>query len=173
MYKIRHTNYEPDKERIFELVRAIDETISFDTVSELIDNCMNGDKKNVNFNDIEEHPAVKEARKVLEQRRFENDLKMIKDEYPEETAASVWDFGEPFLSLIMTGLVDALTAYEAYMAHKKRIRKHEPPFIGGAATSSASDKEFFTPEEVDRLPLSDYDDPVIMRKIRNSMLRWK
>lgn len=35
-----------------------------------------------------------------------------------------------------------------------------------------SDGEYFTSEEVDKLPASAYDNPKIMEKIRRSMLRW-
>ena len=97
---------------------------------------------------------------------------MIKREYPEEKALSVWEFGEPFLSLVMTGLVDALTAYEAYMAHKKRHERTKPPYLGGVSENYPK-KEFYTPDEVDRLPKEALEDERIMEKIRNSMLRWK
>ena len=39
-------------------------------------------------------------------------------------------------------------------------------------SDSKVEKEFFTPEEVDRLRPEDYDNPKIMEKVRKSMLRW-
>ncbi len=163
--------FEPDIQKIFGLVNQIDEGISFDTVKRIIESCLM-EEKDLKYSSPEEHPAVTEAKKVLERKRFEDDLRLIKEFYPEETASSVWEFDEPFISLIMTGLVDALTAYEAYMAHKRRIKKDAVPEILGVR-SVTTQKEFFTPEEVDRLTKEDYDDPDIMRKVRNSMLYWK
>ncbi len=171
MFKKKNPVYEPDCRRIYEMVKELDGSISYETVKGIIDGCIREDEKNT-FYSVEDHPAVKEARKVLERKRFEDDLKMIKDEYPEETAQSVWEFDEPFLSLIMTGLVDALTAYEAYMAHKRRMKRNEVPSIGGVTNTSAMKKEYYTPEEVDRLTDRDYDDPAVMRAVRRSMIMW-
>jgi hypothetical protein len=37
----------------------------------------------------------------------------------------------------------------------------------------APEKEFYTPEEVDRLSKNDYDNPKIMARVRRSMTRWR
>lgn len=169
--KSTKTNYNPDVKRIYETAKKIDESISYDTVKEIIENCISQDPKNT-FYSAEDHPAVREARKVLEKKRFEDDLKMIREEYPEETATSVWEFDEPFLSLVMTGLVDALTAYEAYIAAKRRKLRTAPPAIGGVGSYGSENKEYYTPEEVDRLTDRDYENPEIMRAVRRSMVLW-
>ncbi|MBE6038569.1 MAG: hypothetical protein E7218_05120 [Anaerofustis stercorihominis] len=162
--------YELDTERIFSLVRELDENIDRASVERIIEECF-GDE--TNEYDIENHPAVIQARKIIEQKRFDEDLRMIKREYPDENAQSVWELGDPFISLVMTGIVDALTAYEAYRAYRQRMGKALTPEIGGVNTGYGVVKEFYSPEEVDRLTAKDYEDPRVMKKVRNSMLRWK
>lgn len=39
--------------------------------------------------------------------------------------------------------------------------------------SHIEEKTFYTPEEVDKLTRKDYENPVIMKRVRESMLRWK
>ena len=34
-------------------------------------------------------------------------------------------------------------------------------------------KDYYTPEDVDKLTQKDYDDPIVMKRVRESMLRWK
>lgn len=65
------------------------------------------------------------------------------------------------------------TVYELY---EKTQEKEEPPIEKmGSMTNKGKkeEKDFFTPEEVDKLTDKDFDDPKIMEKVRKSMLRWK
>lgn len=46
--------------------------------------------------------------------------------------------------------------------------------MGGLNTTTTADKEFYTPDEVDRLTDEDYEkNPKLLSKVRNSMLKWK
>lgn len=45
---------------------------------------------------------------------------------------------------------------------------------GSAKDSGASKlKEYYSPEDVDNLSAKDYDDPEIMKRVRQSMMKWK
>lgn len=62
---------------------------------------------------------------------------------------------------------------EVYKQYAKTVKPQVEP-IGSMKNGSHDDgKTFYTPEEVDRLRPEDYDNPVIMRNVRESMKRWK
>jgi len=64
-------------------------------------------------------------------------------------------------------------AYDALQAKKARDTKPIPQNIGAVNSSSSKEKDFYTPEEVDKLTSKDYDNPKIMERVRQSMLKWK
>lgn len=50
------------------------------------------------------------------------------------------------------------------------------PASTGSSKSTTPDnqiKEYYTPEEVDKLSSKDLDNPTILKRVRNSMKRWK
>lgn len=122
---------------------------------------------------INESPEVIKAKEIIKQAALDNDLKMIKQAYPDVDVQSPLELGETFISLMATGRIDALTAYEAQLAMENRNKKPVPPSTGDIKTTGSAEKDYFTSAEVDKLPESAYDDPKIMKKIRASMLRWK
>jgi len=118
-------------------------------------------------------PVVLEARRVINEAQFAEDLAAIKQAYPEEHAGSVWELGDVYIQLAASGTVDALTAYEAAKAYEARTKAPVPPSTGSAKSNGGPvEKEFYTPDEVDRLTPRDYDDPKIMERVRKSMTKW-
>lgn len=122
----------------------------------------------------QDHPYLMWARDIIDDRTFEQDLSAIKNVYPEVKEASVWELGDIYVRLMASGAVDAVTAYEAQRAYNSRQSRPVPPSIGPAKSGGLKpDKEFYTPEEVDRLTDADYDDPKVMQRVRKSMTLWK
>jgi len=124
--------------------------------------------------DADSRQTLRWAQTIIDDRTFERDLQEIKAVYPDVKCGNVWELGEVYLRLMLTGEVDAVTAYEAQTASERRGRKAAPPSAGSARSGGmAPEKEFYTPEEVDRLSKNDYDNPKIMARVRKSMTRWR
>ncbi len=63
---------------------------------------------------------------------------------------------------------------EVYSMYKKMNNTSVTEKIGSMKNGAqAEEKQFYTPEEVDKLTSKDYDDPKIMRKVRESMKHWR
>lgn len=123
---------------------------------------------------VQDHPYLLWARDIIDDRTFEQDLSAVKAAYPEVKESSVWELGDVYIRLMASGAVDAVTAYEAQRAYNSRQSRPAPPSIGPAASGGLKpEKEFYTPEEVDRLSKEDYDNPKIMQRVRKSMTMWK
>ncbi len=126
------------------------------------------------LSDIQKHPAMRWAREIIDERTFESDLAAIKAVYPDVAQKSVWELGDVYLRLMLSGAVDAVTAYEAQLASDTRNARTAPPSTGSAGAGGMKpEKEFYTPEEVDRLSRTDYDNPRIMERVRRSMTKWR
>ena len=85
---------------------------------------------------------------------------------------SIDDLDESFAKLVEAG-VDEETAYFAVKAQKEYSQKDIPDIAGAVNSSSVGEKDYYTPEEVDRLSEKDLDDPNIWEKVRKSMTKWK
>ena len=128
---------------------------------------------------VENDPAYKDAvaerdrlQDVLIRDRMARDIEALKAAHPEITADSVEDLGEDFGKLIGLGW-SAEEAYSAIQAKSKSNQKTPPPSIGSVKSQAAADKEFYTPEEVDRITREDLrKDPTLMDKIKRSMAKW-
>lgn len=119
-------------------------------------------------------PAIMKAREIIRQSTISEDLRAIKEAYPEADVSSIEDMGEVFFSLMASGSVDAVTAYEAQALYESRKNSNIPSSMGSVRASGATgEKEYYSPEEVDRLSDSDFDsDPNLWGKVRKSMLKW-
>lgn len=61
-----------------------------------------------------------------------------------------------------------------YQSYLKQMPKPEAEAIGSLKNNnSQEEKIFYTPDEVDKLTSKDYDDPIVMKNVRNSMKKWK
>ncbi len=121
------------------------------------------------------HPAVQWAKDIIDERTFDADLAAIKNVYPDITQQSVWELGDIYIKLMLSGTVDAVTAYETQLAYNARGAQSPAPPSAGSARSGGMmpEKEYYTPDEVDRLTSEDYDNPRIMQRVRRSMTKWK
>ena len=100
---------------------------------------------------------------------MERDLAAIRK--IDNTVKKLDDLGPEFASLVNSG-VDAQTAYFAVKAKEQANTKPKPKDIG-AIGSGTKEKDYYTPDEVDRLTDEEMNDPKIRAKVRKSMTKWK
>ena len=95
------------------------------------------------------------------------DLAQIREMDPSVEDLSM--LGEDFARLIAAG-IDAKTANAAICQVKS---SQTPPDVGAVDGHSSGEKDFYLPEEVDRLSERDLEDPKIWERVRASMTKWK
>ena len=101
------------------------------------------------------------------ERRMQEDLAAIRELDP--TVGSLEELGEQFGKMISLG-VDAPVAFAAIrQSHRAKM----PPSLGALESQSGREKQFYSPEEVDRLSPAELGDPDVWERVRASMTRWK
>lgn len=143
---------------------------------------------------VEEARAVREADEAnnakLAQMQAENefyrtkaiqaamaeDLAKLKSTYPEDKTIQnlkdINDLGQEYFALL-GALNDPTLAYDALQIKKNRETKPIPKDIGATNASSGKEKDFYTPDEVDKLTEADYEkNPKLWGVVRKSMLKW-
>ena len=100
---------------------------------------------------------------------MERDLAAIRK--IDKTVKKLDDLGPEYAHLVNSG-VDAETAYFAGKAKEQANTKPKPKDIG-AIGAGTKEKDYYTPDEVDRLTDQELDDPKIRAKVRKSMTKWK
>jgi hypothetical protein len=133
---------------------------------------------------LESNPEVIELRRFKAEQiakaqaeSLARDLAEIKAKYPNETAADIKELGETFAKLRAAG-VDNLTAYRAIKPDSTvsvTPKTEEPPLpetgaVNGAAATE--EKEYYTPQEVDKLTKKDLSNPTVWERVRASMTKW-
>lgn len=118
------------------------------------------------------HDATERAEDIIREGIFKSDLEEIKSAFPEVKADSVFDLGDDFVALMQTGKVEPVAAYAACLQMQALGKKEKPASMGGVKSGGAAEKDYYTPDEVDRLPKSAYDNPKVMDRIRRSMPKW-
>lgn len=110
---------------------------------------------------------------VLVRDRMARDLETLKALHPDIKVDSVEDLGEDFGKLIGLGW-SAIEAYSAIQAKENSNKKEPPPSTGSVKSQAAAEKEYYSPEDVDRITRDDLrKDPTLMDKIKRSMAKWK
>lgn len=104
------------------------------------------------------------------ERIMQDDLKRIQN--IDATVKSLDDLGNDFFMLIESGL-DAEIAFNAVQAKRLKETKIAPNEIGKINSISKSEKTYYTPSEVDKLTSKDLDNPKIMKRVMESMTKWK
>lgn len=104
------------------------------------------------------------------ERIMQDDLKRIQSIDP--TIKSLEELGNDYFKLIESGL-DAEIAFNAVQAKKQRETKIAPTEIGKVNAQSKTEKEYYSPAEVDKLTEKELSDPKIWERVRNSMTKWK
>lgn len=118
--------------------------------------------------------ATEKAEEIIRQSMLDADLQAIKQAYPDVKAKNAFELGDTYVALMQTGKVNALAAYAAQLQMEALGKKEAPPSMGDIKSGGAdSEKEYYSPEDVDRLPKDAYNNPKIMEKIRKSMPKWK
>lgn len=104
------------------------------------------------------------------ERLMEDDLKKIQKLDP--SVKSLDELGEDYFNLIQAG-VDGEVAFEAVKAKKQRETIIPPAEVGKVNSNSKAEKDYYTPEEVDRLSEKELENPKIWEVVRKSMTKWK
>ena len=113
-------------------------------------------------------------RQELARRQREQDVAELQAKYPADKIDAD-SLGEQYAKLRAAG-VDNLTAYAAVRTVSEMAAAQQPappPDTGAVGTAAEQEKDFYTPEEVDRLTSKQLDDPKIMEKVMKSMTKWK
>ncbi|MBE6953099.1 MAG: hypothetical protein E7452_06060 [Ruminococcaceae bacterium] len=108
-------------------------------------------------------------RMVREYRRAD-ELRSLQAHDPTANLTDLAALGEDYARLRRAG-VGAVAAYEA--VKYQRAKGEIPPDTGALGSDRAQEKEFYTPDEVDRLTSRELDDPKIMERVMRSMTKWK
>lgn len=118
--------------------------------------------------------AVMQELETLRQRErervFADDLKTIQGLDPK--VKDLKELGEEFWKLKAAG-VDTVIAFNAVNTKKQSEKVTPPPVMGKVNSSTTAQKDFYTPEEVDRLTEADLDNPKVMETVMKSMPKWK
>lgn len=103
---------------------------------------------------------------------LERDLAAIREEHPE-AAQTIGELPEEFLRIMATGQVDAVTGWEIMLAAQNR-RRAVAPMAPGELGQAGGEKDFYSPEEVDRLKKEDFErDPQLLKVVERSMTKWR
>ena len=107
-------------------------------------------------------------------RTFDDDLRAVKAAYPEVKAKSIYDLGSKFYSIMKLGDLSAVEAYEVVQKLEAKSKVQPPPSIGSVREgASASGKNFYSSDDVDRLSERELDDPKILERVFKSMTKWR
>lgn len=102
----------------------------------------------------------------------QRELQQIREHDPEAVIPSMDALGEDYRKLRCAG-VNTIAAYEAVKQARGAGVRRMPPDTGAVGGDGPREKEYYTPDEVDRLTPSQLDDPRIMERVMQSMRRWK
>lgn len=103
------------------------------------------------------------------QQKMEADLAAIRKLDPG--VKSLDDLGPEYFRLIQAG-VSGEIAYRAVKGQQESTKAAPPQKIGKVNAKTKAEKDFFTPEEVDKLSPAELDDPKTMEKVMKSMTKW-
>lgn len=103
------------------------------------------------------------------QQKMEADLAAIRKLDPG--VKSLDDLGPEYFRLIQAG-VSGEVAYRAIKSKEDSTKAAPPQKIGRINAKTKAEKDFFTPEEVDKLSPAELDDPKTMEKVMKSMTKW-
>lgn len=107
--------------------------------------------------------------KAREHRRiFDDDLKAVRDVWPDFSGEDVFSLGQDFMLLRAAG-VDAVTAVEAVRLSAARREGTPPPTTGPVKGQGGAQGEFFSQGELDALTPRDLNDPRILKKAIRSL----
>lgn len=121
---------------------------------------------------VKQQRELEYYRNIAAQHQRDTDLAELKAKFPADNVESIEALGEQFAKLRLAG-VDNLTAYAAVRATKQATAKPVPPDTGAVGNAGSQERDYYTPEEVDKLTPKQLDDPKIMDKVMKSMTKWK
>lgn len=114
--------------------------------------------------------ALAKANSQLREYRRAAELRELQEHDPQANLTDAEALGPEYAKLRRAG-VSAVAAYEAL--RYQRAVGEVPPNTGAIGTDRETEKEYYSPEEVDRLTSRELDDPKIMERVMKSMTKWK
>ena len=121
---------------------------------------------------LRQQDELRYYRNIVAQQQKERDLAELKSKFPTDKIEKMEDLGEQYAKLRLAG-VDNAVAYAAIRATKQADTKPTPPDTGAVGMAETTERDYYTPEEVDKLTPKQLDDPKIMDKVMKSMTKWK
>lgn len=104
------------------------------------------------------------------ERIMQDDLQRIQKLDP--TVKSLNELGDDYFKLIEAG-IDAEIAFGVLQQKKQKETKIPPAEVGKVNSNSKDTKDYYTPEEVDKLTEKELENPKIWEVVRKSMTKWK
>ncbi len=104
------------------------------------------------------------------ERIMADDLQKIQKLDP--TVKSLDELGDEYFNLIKAG-VEAEIAFGVVQQKKQRETKIPPAEVGKVNSNSKPEKDYYSPEEVDKLTEKELENPKIWEVVRKSMTKWK
>lgn len=104
------------------------------------------------------------------ERMMQDDLQKIQKLDP--TVKSLDELGDAYFKLIEAG-IEAEIAFGVIQQKKQKETKIPPAEVGKVNSNSQTKKDYYSPEEVDRLSEKELEDPKIWEIVRKSMTKWK
>ena len=118
----------------------------------------------------EENEDLKEQLLTAQaERMMREDLAVIQEINPE--IKSLDDVGESFLKMRLEGGLSVKEAYYACKAMELQEKVIAPDAIG-RVSDNRTERDYYTPKEVDALTDEELDDPDVWAKVMKSMERW-
>ena len=103
------------------------------------------------------------------ERMMREDLAVIQEINPD--IKSLDDVGESFLKMRLEGGLSVKEAYYACKAMELQEKVIAPDAIG-RVSDNRTERDYYTPKEVDALTDEELDDPDVWAKVMKSMERW-
>jgi hypothetical protein len=121
---------------------------------------------------VQARQELDSLRHVVHQGVYDRDLSEIKKSFPDVTAQNIRELGGQYWALRRSG-VSNLVAYGAVRQAQDAARTAGPPDIGAVSRAGGAQKDFYTPQEVDRLTAGQLGDPGVLRAVQTSMTKWR
>ncbi len=111
-------------------------------------------------------------RRLAHLRVLGEDLMRIQNAFPQREVLSLEELGEAFFDLREAG-IDPVTACAAVWQSQGSHTDNLPPQMGSMHHTEQGTKDYYTPNEVDRLTKHELMDPRVMAAVEYSMTKWK
>lgn len=167
-----------EREKIYFLINELIKNINeLKSENSKISKMLNESNSDINEDTSEEIKRISIERdkfKALAVEKLkDNILNDIKKEFPNITIKSIDELPEDFHRLVFAKVSPAV-AYRVVCESKTAKDKsaNKPALMGEINQNSESEKDYYSPAEVDKLTKKQLSNPKIMDTVMKSMLKW-